>query len=156
MKRGIPALSALAPISSLLLSVPVHAVIADARDVACRVWRNPDITEFSGALAKGTLDVGGLRAILTDASRFLWQSTSMLHGATAARLGVDGVRVRLQPGRVFVNQEACALPEHLPWVFAPGADLDIEARRVRLACWMHRFPPMIALYPNGFETDWYM
>ena len=103
MKRGIPASPALAPISSLLLSVPAHAVIADTRNVACRVWRNPDIAEFSGALAKGTFDVGGLRAILTDAFLLLWQSTSMLHGAMVAQLGVDGVRVRLQPGRVFVN-----------------------------------------------------
>ena len=57
---------------------------------------------------------------------------------------------------MLVNQEACALPEHLPWVFAQVADLDIEARHLRLACWMRCFPPMIALYPSGFETDWYM
>lgn len=156
MQDSAPAPSAFACISSLLLSVPAHAVIADTQNAACRVWRNPDNAGLRSALAKGKLDMGGLRAILTDASLFLWQSTFMLHGAMAAQLGVDGVRVRLQPGRVLVNQEACALPEHLPWVFAPAADLDIEARRVRLAWWMHCFPPIIALYPDGFETDWYM
>ena len=95
MQDSVPAPSALASISSLLLSVAAHAVIADTRDMACRVWRNPNAAAFSSALAKGTLDMGGLRAILTDASLFLWQSTAMLHGAMAAQLGIDGVRVRL-------------------------------------------------------------
>ena len=113
MQDRVPAPSAFASISSLLLSVPAHAVIAGTRDMACRAWRDPDIAAFRSALAKGTLDMGGLRAILTDASLFLWQSTAMLHGAMVAHLGVDGVWVRLQPGRVLVNQEACALPEHL-------------------------------------------
>lgn len=153
---GNPAVPALAPLSSLLRFVPTHAVIADADGTTCSVWQNPDVAGFSRALATGAFATGGLRAILTDASLFLWQSTSMLHGAMAARLGVDGVRVRLLPGRVLVNQEACALPEHLPWVFVSAADPDIEARRACLVRWMRRFPPLAALYADGFEADWYM
>ncbi len=156
MQRSSPAFCTPAPISSLLLSVPAYAVIADMANVACTVWRDPEILAFNGALANGSLEVVGLRAILTDASLFLWQSTSVLHGAMAARLGFDGVRVRLQSGRVLVNQEACALPEFLPWVFASAPDLDIEARRILLVRWMHRFRPLLALYSSGFEVDWYM
>lgn len=156
MHNSSPAVPALAPASSLLRSVPAHAVVADADDTACSVWRNPDAAGFNWALATGAFATGGLRAILTDASLYLWQSTSMLHGAMAARLGVDGVRVRLLPGRVLANQEACALPEHLPWVFAPAADLDMEARRACLVRWMRRFPPLAALYADGFGVDWYM
>lgn len=90
MHSGSPTVPALAPLSSLLRSVPAHAVIADAGSTACSVWRNPDVAGFDRALATGTFATGGLRAILTDASLFLWQSISMLHGAMAARLGVDG------------------------------------------------------------------
>ena len=156
MHSGSLAVPALAPVSSLLRSVPTHAVVADADDTACSVWRNPDGAGFNRAMATGAFATDGLRAILTGASLYLWQSTSMLHGAMAARLGVDGVRVRLLPGRVLANQEACALPEHLHWVFAPAADLDVEARRACLVRWMRCFPPLVTLYADGFEVDWYM
>ncbi len=156
MQCSSPAVSALAPISSLLLSAPAYAVIGDTPNVACTVWRDPEVAAFNGALARGTLDVGGLRAILTDTSLFLWQSTSVLHGAMAAQLGIDGVRVRLQSGKVLAHQEACALPEFLPWVFASTVHPDIEARRVRLVHWMHRFQPLVALYSDSFTVDWYM
>ena len=84
MHSNSPAVPAHAPVSSLLRSVPAHAVIAGADDTACSVWRNPDVAGFSRALATGAFATGGLRAILTDASLYLWQSTSMLHGAMAA------------------------------------------------------------------------
>lgn len=148
--RSRPALTSLLPPDS------VHACVMDGHGTVVPVWRDPELSGCAAALAAETHDAAGLRAIAADRTLLLWQATSLSHAAMVTRLGIDGIRLRLQCGLVLVHQEACAFPEYVPWVRGLQAVPDMEERRSVLASWLRGLAPLAALYPDGFEVGWYM
>ena len=144
------------PIVSLLPFRRVYACVGDGRGKATWVWRSPKQATFAAALAAGTHDDTGLRALATERALLLWQSTSLHHAALEQCLRCEGVRLRLHRGLVLVHQETCAFPEHVPWVFSTQADMDVEERRSVIVRWLHGLAPLAAIYPDGFDVRWYM
>jgi len=143
------------PIATLR-GLPHHSVVRGRDGRPCRVWRDPVSASFADALRRADpLAVPGLRALLTQAGLFLWQSIHLLHADLERAAGLSGVRVLLGPEMVRVNDEVVALPGCFPWLFPDGFDPEIEARRAFVAGWLAGQPTLRAIHPAGFTVAWY-
>jgi len=133
-----------------------HSVVRGRDERPCRVWRDPVSASFADALRRADpLAVPGLRALLTEAGLFLWQSVHLLHADFERATGLSGVRVMLGPEMVRVNDEVVAQPECFPWLFPDGLDPEIEARRAFVAGWLTGHTTLRAIHPTGFTVTWY-
>ena len=127
----------------------------DGRD--CPVWTNPSDQDAAKLLAGSRDEHSSLRAILTEHDLYVWQGKHVPHGDFVRRVGVDGVRIRLRPDMVFVNEETVGMPSAFPWIFQIDGDaLDIGYRREIVEQWLQANSRLAAFYPNGFTVNWYM
>lgn len=127
----------------------------DGRDYP--VWKTPHDQKVSNLIAGSRHEQGSLRAMLTEHDLYLWQSVHVPHGDFARQTGVDGVRVRLAPNIIAVNQETIGIPSEYPWIFGHSGDLmDVERRREIVERWLKANSRLAVIYPRGFTVNWYM
>ena len=121
------------------------------------VWRNPSDREVAELIAGSPRAKWRVRAVLTEHDLYLWHSARVLHGDFVRQVGADGVRVRLQPDIVLVNQETIAAPSEFPWIFENDGNLiDMDRRREMVERWLKANLRLATFYPHGFTTNWYM
>jgi hypothetical protein len=121
------------------------------------VWKNPSDREVSEIMARSAHAHWEVRGLLTEHDLYLWQSVHVLHGDFARQTGVDGVRVRLAPNLVAINQETVGMPSAFPWIFEnDGNFMDVDRRREIVEQWLNPNPRLAVIYPRGFTVNWYM
>jgi len=127
----------------------------DGRDYP--VWKNPHDREFAQLIAGSPHGEWGGRAVLTEHDVHVWNSMHVLHGDFVRQIGVDGVRIRLQPDIVLVNEETVGIPFAFPWIFDnDGERVDVERRREIVERWLNATYRLTIIYPRGFTIIWYM
>lgn len=127
----------------------------DGRDYP--VWKNPSDREFANLISGSRHENGSLRAMLTEHDLYLWQSVHVLHGDFVRQTGVDGVRIRLAPDLVAVNEETVGVPSEFPWIFENDCDLiEIEHRCEIVERWLKTNSRLAVIYRRCFTVIWYM
>jgi hypothetical protein len=123
----------------------------------CPVWKNPSVQEVANLISGLRHEPRRLRAMLTERDLHVWEGEHVLHGDFVRRTRVDGVRVRLAPNLVAVNEETVGVPSSFPWIFGQNGDLmDMDRRRELVERWLKSNSWLAKFYPHGFTMNWYM
>jgi hypothetical protein len=121
------------------------------------VWRNPGDQEAANLIAGSRNERVGLRGVLNERDLYIWQSVHVLHGDLARQTGIDGVRVKLAPNVVAVNEETVGVPSSFPWIFDNDGDLmEVNRRREIVERWLNANCRLAVICPRGSTVIWYM
>jgi hypothetical protein len=121
------------------------------------IWRNPSDRQVAGLIAGSPHAQWGARAVLTEHDLYLWHSPHVLHGDFLRQIGLDAMRIRLQPDIVLVNDETAGIPSAFPWIFrTDGNSMDVDCRREIVERWLITNSRLRVIYPRGLTVNWYM
>lgn len=137
---------------------PLVGVVPNQGGLRCPVWKNPQAATMTEARSCPRRGAERMNGVLRGSDIFVWQSESLHHGAFSRLTGVDGVRVRLQPSSVHVQNKMLDFPVEFPWIFSDArvaSRMNMGQRREVAAGWLRRSRAIAGLYPAGFETFWF-